>query len=382
MALPTTACLVCRGPTKALAEGQILCGGTTRADKLYPFALAQCDQCGHIQKLLNADWHAAMDGLYERHYEDYRVVGRQVNFVNGKIVDRDGLAVRKLDSLIGLGPRGAVLDIGCGSGRFLRAFSELKSSWTIAGYDVGDLHREMVCNISGALFFHGKGALKKISQRFDLITLNHVVEHLAEPVVVLREAAQLLKDGGRLVVRVPSFEAVNTDFFLMEHCSHFTQQTLRQALALAGLEIVQAIDDLSAIEVGVIAMEATGDAPPAPYNAQTIRDKALQCLAWAQSLPGFIRRNAAGRKVGILGVGGAGLWLGVFLRGEISFYVDEDPGKQGQEFAGCPILPGKSIPKGAIVFVTFNNPEASRRMCERLRGTFPDTAFMAPPAVL
>jgi 2-polyprenyl-3-methyl-5-hydroxy-6-metoxy-1,4-benzoquinol methylase len=376
-------CLACRGSSlRDLVEGRILQGSTTKADALHAFQLLQCQDCGHVQKALNADWHAAMDGLYERHYEDYRVVGRQVNFVEGKIVNRDGLAVRKLDALLALGESGAVLDIGCGAGRFLEAFRAEKPGWSLAGYDVGDLHENSVHTLSGAEFFHGADALHDIPRKFDLVTLNHVVEHLTDPVSVLRDAADLLTPDGRLLIRVPSFQAVNTDFFLLEHCSHFTVETLSHTLNLAGLEVIREISDFSPIEIGLVARRAQNTVASAPYDIHGIRKSVHQCLAWAESLPSLVRDNIRGRKAGLLGVGGAGIWLGVYLRGEISFYVDEDPGKQGHSFAGCPIIKGSEVSPDAIVFVTFNNAQASERICARLSEAFPDKSFLAPPVVL
>lgn len=380
MTISQASCLICRGTAlEDLVQGRILEGATTKADSLHPFQLLQCRDCGHIQKSLNADWYAAMDGLYERHYEDYRVVGRQVNFVEGKIVNRDGLAVRKLDAILGLGEGGAMLDIGCGAGRFLEAFRTEKPGWSLAGYDVGDLHANSVRTLSGAEFFHGTGALREIPLKFDLITLNHVVEHLTDPVSVLRDAAKLLKPEGRLLIRVPSFEAVNTDFFLLEHCSHFTVETLSHALNLAGFEVIREIPDFSPIEIGLVARSSANTAAPGSYQAETIRERTYQCLAWAESLPKLIRAFSGGAQTGILGVGGAGIWLGVYMRGEISFYVDEDPGKQGHHFAGCPIIRASQIPPDAKVFVTFNNPEASSKICARLSETYPDKIFIAAP---
>jgi SAM-dependent methyltransferase len=375
------ACIVCGGTLNNLAPGHVLEGSTTRADALYRLQLYQCQTCGHVQKALNQDWHAAMDGLYERHYDDYRIIGRQVNFVDGKIVSRDGLAVRNLESLLSLGERGAVLDIGCGAGRFLQAFGEEKPGWDLAGYDVGDLHKESIRAIMGADFYFGENGLKDIPGKFDLITLNHVVEHLTDPVSVLKEAAALLAPGGHLVVRVPCFLGVHTDFFLMEHCSHFTFETLTNALALAGLKVTREIENLSAIEIGVAAVKVPEKAYTPAYALEAIESEARRCLAWAESLPKLIRAEANNRKVGVFGVGGAGLWLGVYMRGEISFYVDEDVGKQGHNFAGCPILSGKQIPEGAVVFVTFNNAQASQRICARLSAAYPSMTFVSPPEV-
>jgi SAM-dependent methyltransferase len=375
-------CIVCGASAlREIGANGPLLGSTTKADALHPFQLRQCLSCGHVQKALNAEWLASMDGLYERHYDEYRVVGRQVNFVDGKIVSRDGLAVRKLASLLDFGDAGSILDVGCGAGRFLQAFGEEMPGWSLAGFDVGDLHKANVLAIPGAEFFHGDGELGKIPRKFDLITLNHVVEHLEDPVAVLREVSALLKPDGYLVIRVPCFLSVHTDFFLLEHCSHFTFETMTNLLGLAGFRVAKEIDNLSAIEIGVAAQKSDAEIKPPANQAETIKTQADRCLAWARSLPELIRKKAGDRQVGVFGVGGAGLWLGVYLRGEISFYVDEDIGKQGHNFAGCPIVGSAKIPPGAVVFVTFNNAQSSQTVYERLVQARPDVEFIVPPEV-
>jgi hypothetical protein len=63
----------------------------------------------------------------------------------------------------------------------------------------------------------------------------------------------------------------------------------------------------------------------------------------------------------------------------LSFYVDDDPAKQGTRFADCPIISVGEIPEGSVVIVAFNNPEASFKMCERLKQARPEIDFIAPP---
>jgi SAM-dependent methyltransferase len=379
---PAPRCIVCGGTSLApLACERRLTGSTTRANSLYPFTLLHCESCGLIQKDLDPTWHECLEGLYTRHYDDYRVVGRQVNYVGGKIVDRDDDSTVKLDRLLDLGESGAMLDVGCGAGRFIAAFARRKPGWSVAGYDVGDAHRAEVDTTAGVKFYSGPNGLRGISQRFDLITLNHVLEHLPNPIEVLREIADLLKPAGRLVVRVPSFAAVNTDFFLMEHCSHFAQETLQNTLVLAGFEVVVDLSGFATIEIGVVARRACGAQETIAYDPFLIKERALDCLAWAESLPGFVRANTSNGPAGLFGVGGAGIWLGVSLRQVISFFVDEDPGKQGHEFAGCPILAPIAVAPGALVFVTFNSAEASAKVYDRLSIEFRHARFLAPPPV-
>jgi SAM-dependent methyltransferase len=368
-------CLVCGCTSmQPLALGRVLSGATTRGDALYPFCLQQCTECAHVQKALNADWYAGMCDLYER---DYQFVGRHINCVDGKVVNRDNLAAERLDDLLGLGENGALLDVGCGEGTFIEAFRDHKPSWSVAGFDVGGLHRERILAIPNSAFWSGD--LDRVQKKFDLITFNHVVEHLTDPVGVLRSAANLLAPRGSLVVRVPCFLAVNTDFFVLEHCSHFIMDTLVYALSLAGLRVVKEIVGLSAIEIGVVTEKA--ESRSLVPDSRAIKGTALRCLAWAESLPPFIEAHAQGKRFGIFGVGGAGLWLGTHFRGRLSFFVDEDPAKQAQSFAGAPIIGVNEIPGDSLVFVTFNSAEASDRIHRRLSLANPRAAFLVPPAV-
>jgi SAM-dependent methyltransferase len=376
-----TACVVCgQSSLCALAADRTLSGATTRGEALHRFKLLQCLGCGHVQKELDANWRAGMENLYER---EYRFIGRHVNCVSGQIVNRDGLAAQKLQSLLDLDECGSLLDIGCGEGTFIEAFAEMKPGWSLAGYDVSDLNRDRVGAVRSASYYSGD--LARIDRKFDLITLNHVLEHLTDPVEVLRSAVELLTDDGWLVVRVPCFLAVHADFFVLEHCSHFVHETLARTLALAGLEVRQEIEGLSSIEIGFIAVKsrtASLDLEPSSREMDAIRGQALRCLAWAESLPAFIRSSVQGRQFGIFGVGGTGLWLGTYFRGELSFFVDEDPTKQGHSFAGAPILGVDRVPEGSIVFVTFNTAEASEQVCRRLATMNKRATFMAPPALL
>lgn len=51
-----------------------------------------------------------------------------------------------------------------------------------------------------------------LSQRFDLIVFSDVIEHVNAPVIAIRNLAQHLADGGRLVVTTPNATAANVVF--------------------------------------------------------------------------------------------------------------------------------------------------------------------------
>jgi SAM-dependent methyltransferase len=361
------ACLICGGRRSKIAGN--LFAASSRADALYPFALFECDHCGHVQKDVGPRYQEYLDDVYRVSYA-LPGGGKKTNIVDGKAISREKTLAKTLCGLLDGRTEGGVLDVGTGMGHLLAAFAEQRPQFDIVGYDLND-EKEDIVRANGATDFYS-GSLEIIPKKFELITLNHVLEHLTDPVTILKQAAALLKPDGYLAVVVPCFRAVYTDFFFLEHCSHFTEKSLNVVSALAGLSIVNRLDGaLGLVEIGFVSQRSEKANPVTPVEA----------LQWAQSLPDFIRGYGRERQIGVFGVNGAGMWLGTVLKGLLSFYIDDDPSKQGTEFAQCPIIAVGEIPEGSLVIVAFNNPEASVRMCQRLKRARPDIDFVAPPMI-
>ena len=75
-------------------------------------------------------------------------------------------------------------------------------------------------------------------ERFDLVSMSHVLEHLPDPVGMLRLIREkLLTDNGLLLLEVPNFYA--HDSYELAHLACYTPHTLTEALRLAGFKVVQ-----------------------------------------------------------------------------------------------------------------------------------------------
>jgi SAM-dependent methyltransferase len=91
------------------------------------------------------------------------------------------------------------------------------------------------------------GDLDQIGDReqFDLIILFHVLEHLTEPLAMLRQCALLLKPGGMMVVAVPNLASwqariCGRSWFhldLPRHRHHFPPAALDLALEKSGFRV-------------------------------------------------------------------------------------------------------------------------------------------------
>jgi 2-polyprenyl-3-methyl-5-hydroxy-6-metoxy-1,4-benzoquinol methylase len=150
-----------------------------------------------------------------------------------------------------LGDRKKVLDIGCGNGAFLEFARE--GGWQIAGVDIklAPDARTLDCPL-------WEGRLQDIDfggERFDLIRLNHVLEHTQDPLRELRICRELLLPGGVLFISVPNIAGLSPrlksfqsrfrlkshrwrHYAAMHHLFFFSPSTLKALVERAGFRVL------------------------------------------------------------------------------------------------------------------------------------------------
>jgi len=141
-----------------------------------------------------------------------------------------------------------VLDYGCGAGDFMRQLTRFGIKH-VAGYDFDP----MACRHVRALGLQAFETQDEFEAAgpYDYIFLNHVIEHLSDPVASLTELASYLGYGGRLVVRTPNAESFLAQLFgsnwrgweTPRHLHVFNPRSSRQLVAAAnipGCKIIKA----------------------------------------------------------------------------------------------------------------------------------------------
>lgn len=213
----TPTCPVCRAPeTRGYAPGRDRLFGLSRG----VFPLYRCAGCGCVfqhpmpqasalpELYPRGYWWSATPGagsgvasLIRRMEKAYRecVVAGHVRFLES-CARQSGSAGKLL------------LDIGCGSGTFLKA---ARSRGFIAhGMDISNKAVEEAQKQYGLTVRRGGiGEAVWGDLRFDFITMFHVLEHLPDPRNGLRYAAGLLRPQGILLLQVPNVSSIQAGLF-------------------------------------------------------------------------------------------------------------------------------------------------------------------------
>lgn len=130
---------------------------------------------------------------------------------------------------------GYLLDVGCGEGTLLRTLRERHPGVNFAGVEPTLTYADHLVQDAGIPVVDDITRLDSAHQ-FDAILLIHVLEHVHDPVSLLKQIGQRLRPGGKVYVDVPDVAAHSTVIDLhLAHCNHFSTHTLDSALRRSGL---------------------------------------------------------------------------------------------------------------------------------------------------
>jgi SAM-dependent methyltransferase len=315
--------------------------------------LGRCNVCGTVQKPVDAAWAEESRRIYEDYSIYHQGGGKEpALYVGGfeRLVERSVQLFRSALAEVPLKPRGRLLDVGCGNGAALRTVGPLLLQWTLEGNEIDDKYRAEVEAIPGVARLH-VGPLPE-GVRYDLITLVHVLEHVAQPARFLAQIANLLEPDGVLLVVLPDVRTNSFDILVADHCSHFSTTTLEGMLRRGGFADVRINDTWMSRQLTALARPGNG-ALLATNNDRNVAPEDI--VAWLTELRNDAGTHTAG-SFGIFGSSINAVWLAGELGSQVSFFVDEDSSRVGQSLLGRPILAPDAIPANATVYVAMPFP--------------------------
>lgn len=276
------------------------------------------------------------------------------------------------------GPDARLLDLGCGAGGLLAALAA-RGYTRIEGLDP-DPAAVLAARSHGLVVQEGlvsEAPARYAGQRFDMIVLSHVAEHLRD-LDWLPQLAGLLAPGGALYVEVPDPRGYRCGprppfyYFDSEHINHFSPRALARLFTSASLAPTAFVDCTLALPDGTTYPAFAGIARAVP-TAGTPEAGPDMLDALRAYIADSARRAADNVSIqppldpaAPLLVWGAGSWaqrlLGqnVIPLGQVVAFLDGAPNKQGHTFAGKTVVsPAEGLsrhPKAQVLVCVAVNP--------------------------
>jgi 2-polyprenyl-3-methyl-5-hydroxy-6-metoxy-1,4-benzoquinol methylase len=190
------------------------------------------------------------------------------------------------------------LDIGSSSGEFVYLLQTLgfqaKGIEPHAGYAT---YAQSMLGIQVNNNTLQQGLASEEAGSLDLISMFHVLEHLAEPVAALRSIGKKLKPGGLLYIEVPNATRLCSPhyMFFRAHTLYFTGPTLRNLLETAGFTLLaQSPNDSD--NLSVVAQFVGTDKSNAHHDASHPLVSAQRERRWVPYLMAQLKEDQPMRK--------------------------------------------------------------------------------------
>lgn len=146
------------------------------------------------------------------------------------------------------GGKGRLLDLGCGPGFLLKAARD--RGWKTAGADVSSFATAYARKRYGIQEIL-TGPLEEVAfplESFDVVTLQHVIEHFRDPVRMVQRIKGWMVSGGLLWIETPDIDSGTakregnhwTHIKVPEHLFYFSERTLTRLLVGQGFEVCSA----------------------------------------------------------------------------------------------------------------------------------------------
>lgn len=266
----------------------------------------------------------------------------------------------------------SLLDIGCGSGNFLKS---LPNNINKIGIDI-DAPSIATAQQNNPDITFICSAFEEINyqENVDIITMFHVLEHLQDPLKTLKRLHQLASENTAFIVEVPIIENGLTNdingFFSAQHLTHFSRNSFKNILTLSGWHIQEWFEQTDYNGCRVLAKKAQPQTRlqldlKQKYNLHRYLQNWYASIAAAEN-----KLQQINCKRCIIWGGGMHLefiyQISSLFDREIEFLiVDKDPQKQGTTWRGIEIhnpaiIEGLTLENMQFIVSSYGNQEAIR----------------------
>jgi len=209
-----------------------------KADVLY------CEKCSLI--FLDQNSFQLPTDFYENEYHQTYLAHIEPAMLDPNVYYEKMLAVTKpwSDRIIKLlNGNEIMLDFGCSTGHLISNIQPAAKK--VYGHELNKKEVEFCRNVKGLDVASEPLHNRFAEEMFDYITMIFVLEHIAEPIVLLNYLKRFLKPDGKFLILVPNAQDALLSFYeipefkhfyyCVEHLFYYTPKTINEVFKKAGL---------------------------------------------------------------------------------------------------------------------------------------------------
>lgn len=167
------------------------------------------------------------------------IINRLYRFVRRFTLQKKKNIIRSNTSL----SKGNLLDVGAGTGAFASYMEQ--SGWVTTGIEPDEDTRKRAADLHGIQLAESSTLFEMAENRFDVITLWHVLEHIHALHEYLDQFKKILKPEGSLFIAVPNYTSYDAAVYgelwaaydVPRHLYHFSPDAMQKLLLQHGFRI-------------------------------------------------------------------------------------------------------------------------------------------------
>lgn len=204
----------------------------------------------YLNRHYEEKYYQGAKGAYELIYSE-----EEIAYFFNKLKEKKYI----IDRFFGDDKPKSIIDIGCGEGWAMDFFSKLNcetKGLDFSDYGIKKFNPQQLSNFVKGDILKNMDLLRERGAKYDIVFLDHVFEHVLDPVGTLRSAKEIMKKEGMLIISVPNDFSMLQNYLLEtnkvkdeywvaspDHISYFTRKTLKKLLSSEGFTEYTAIGD-------------------------------------------------------------------------------------------------------------------------------------------
>ena len=208
------------------------------------FQIMECDKC-HLRFTNDVPGQDEIGPYYKS--ENYishsdtnkGIINRLYHIVRGITINGKKNTIKHFTKKA----KGTILDIGCGTGVFLKSMKN--AGWDVTGLEPDAGARKIANELNGINTYGPERLFELPPHSFDAITLWHVLEHVHELHTYMEQIKKLLSPGGHVFIAVPNYTSYDAAYYkehwaaydVPRHLYHFSPGSMINLLNAHGFAL-------------------------------------------------------------------------------------------------------------------------------------------------